>query len=329
MILSTLFIIYTIMCFLSLEAITLVIIIMKHRDYGGSSIMKAGRNFVIVAMALGIFYYITYYREAIMGVFEMGDFLRAVDAVIFYAMGYSWVRFVDAISDSQKAASISLRKYTKPVFIGFMLLSAAAYVFLLDEYYATDSSAAEMIVIALEAMLGIICVVFTLAYVVTGYSELTERESRRYIIIVSILINLNNLWNNTVVIFVFIKELPLNIRSTFFYGVTSVLLLAINLVTIFYLYRKDFSPIFFGGGEKKDELSEEEIIDLVAEKHRLTERERDVMILAYKGLTNPDIAEKLFISRHTVKRHMHNLFEKLDVSTRMELVQLIHSQLKR
>ena len=68
------------------------------------------------------------------------------------------------------------------------------------------------------------------------------------------------------------------------------------------------------------------MLDTIAEKHKLTHREREVMELVYEGLTNPDIAEALFISRNTVKHHVHNLFEKLDVSTRIELVHLINIQ---
>ena len=73
-------------------------------------------------------------------------------------------------------------------------------------------------------------------------------------------------------------------------------------------------------------LTEEEIIDRIAAMHMLTQRERDVFALAYEGKTNPEIAEELFISKHTVKRHMHSIFEKLDVSTRIELVHMVRNQ---
>ncbi len=47
------------------------------------------------------------------------------------------------------------------------------------------------------------------------------------------------------------------------------------------------------------------------------------MELAYRKMTNPEIAEALCISKYTVKNHMHNIFEKLDISTRAELVSLV------
>jgi DNA-binding NarL/FixJ family response regulator len=49
---------------------------------------------------------------------------------------------------------------------------------------------------------------------------------------------------------------------------------------------------------------------------RLTDREREVLDLLAKGMTNGQIAEALFISANTVKRHLKSVFEKLDVSNR-------------
>lgn len=51
----------------------------------------------------------------------------------------------------------------------------------------------------------------------------------------------------------------------------------------------------------------------------LTETEHRVVELVAQGLTNPQIAARMFISAQTVKTHMKNVFRKLDVSTRSEL----------
>ena len=51
----------------------------------------------------------------------------------------------------------------------------------------------------------------------------------------------------------------------------------------------------------------------------LTKRECDVGMLVAEGLTNRDIAERLGLSEHTVKNYLLVMFEKLRVSTRVEL----------
>jgi RNA polymerase sigma factor (sigma-70 family) len=48
----------------------------------------------------------------------------------------------------------------------------------------------------------------------------------------------------------------------------------------------------------------------------LTEREREVLDLLAQGMTNKEIAETLYISANTVKRHLKAIFEKLDIHTR-------------
>jgi len=51
----------------------------------------------------------------------------------------------------------------------------------------------------------------------------------------------------------------------------------------------------------------------------LTERELEIVQLIAQGLRNKEIADKLSISEQTVKNHLHNIFDKLGVSDRLEL----------
>ena len=53
---------------------------------------------------------------------------------------------------------------------------------------------------------------------------------------------------------------------------------------------------------------------------QLTERESDVLKLLVAGLNNSEIAERLFISLGTVKFHVSNIFQKLNVDSRVEAV---------
>lgn len=59
----------------------------------------------------------------------------------------------------------------------------------------------------------------------------------------------------------------------------------------------------------------------------LTAREREVVRMIASGLRNRDIGERLSISENTVKVHLHNIYEKLGVEGRMELL-LLAQELK-
>jgi two-component system NarL family response regulator len=53
---------------------------------------------------------------------------------------------------------------------------------------------------------------------------------------------------------------------------------------------------------------------------RLTDREMEVLRLVAKGMNNRDIAKQLYISENTVKNHIRNILEKLQLHSRMEAV---------
>lgn len=54
----------------------------------------------------------------------------------------------------------------------------------------------------------------------------------------------------------------------------------------------------------------------------LTARERDVLKLMARGCNNAQIAERLFISPHTVKNHVSNIYRKMGIDDRTQVALL-------
>ncbi|MDD3056798.1 MAG: helix-turn-helix transcriptional regulator [Sphaerochaeta sp.] len=57
----------------------------------------------------------------------------------------------------------------------------------------------------------------------------------------------------------------------------------------------------------------------------ISDREREIITLLVEGLSNQEIAKKLFISPNTVKTHIKNIYAKLGVNNRLQLFSLINN----
>jgi ATP/maltotriose-dependent transcriptional regulator MalT len=71
---------------------------------------------------------------------------------------------------------------------------------------------------------------------------------------------------------------------------------------------------------KTEEKNESPVLTLV-ENYGLTQREAEIMELIATGIGNEEIAEKLFVSKNTIKFHIKNIFIKLDVRNRVQALQ--------
>jgi two-component system nitrate/nitrite response regulator NarL len=61
----------------------------------------------------------------------------------------------------------------------------------------------------------------------------------------------------------------------------------------------------------------------------LTSREQEIASLVCVGLSNKEIARRLELTEGTVKVHLHNIFQKTQVSNRTAFVALMHGDTRR
>ena len=76
------------------------------------------------------------------------------------------------------------------------------------------------------------------------------------------------------------------------------------------------------------ELKTESAMNRLFARFKISEREQEIIQLILKGKTNKDIEESLFISIKTVKSHIYNIYRKMGVKNRLELINLIQKSVK-
>jgi DNA-binding NarL/FixJ family response regulator len=61
-------------------------------------------------------------------------------------------------------------------------------------------------------------------------------------------------------------------------------------------------------------------------REQLTPQELQIALMAAEGLSNPEIGQKLFLSRRTIGSHLYRLFPKLQITSRYQLRDVLLSQ---
>lgn len=110
----------------------------------------------------------------------------------------------------------------------------------------------------------------------------------------------------------------------YLYDPVPLISMVVNIFTIVYLTKK---LRIVRQGTYVAERVLKEFNGSNANLFNLTDREQEVAELVVKGLGNLEIAENLCISPNTVKRHMNNIFKKVNVKNRFELYCVLQKKL--
>jgi DNA-binding CsgD family transcriptional regulator len=108
------------------------------------------------------------------------------------------------------------------------------------------------------------------------------------------------------------------LSDTFNLYVSASALLFLNSVPILWLNK------FFVRNYLKFSPDENlQFMDVALQNHPISNREREIMELILQGKSNKEIEDVLFISYNTVKNHIYNLYQKLGVKSRGQLINFV------
>ncbi|MFN6039482.1 MAG: response regulator [Bacteroidota bacterium] len=67
-----------------------------------------------------------------------------------------------------------------------------------------------------------------------------------------------------------------------------------------------------------DDIPKDKLLRIGIQKFQLTPREEEIILFVSGGMRHKEIADKLFLSQATVKKHLSNIYQKLDVQSSIE-----------
>ncbi len=330
------FICYITAICLSLLCLALIALVLVHKEHRDNKAFVAARNFAGTVTLTGLLYFVFYYRETVRDQYELFLPFRIADYVLCCLLILFWLLLVFRLMDKETYGKwVLLAKVFTGVRLVASLVVTAGFM---GPYYDISAPVARGVWTALEVLFTIVTVLLLVSFALMGFKECVSRLRRSYILACSLLLGAWSIIQCIVDTGLFFGRYGMSAWMEECPDLNGSILFLCSLSTFLFVFKEDFSPLFFADSSKMEagqdsaaaaedqEQDLERRIDQIAELHKLTVREREVLELVYDGYTNPEIAEALFISINTVKKHIRNLYEKLGVNSRMETVHLINAR---
>lgn len=315
---SFVFLGYIFAVFLALIGIALIVLVVMKNRVETTKRFKSVRNFSISILLISILYFFFYYRENVLGIYEIPVIWRTADYVLCGSVFCFWLTAIGRFKESKGNI------FKAAVIIGVVRAAAGAIVTAgyMDCYYYIESTGARTFYSVFEVAAALATAAVTAGYSIAFIRDNAGINQKRFTGVVSALLIMWDIDQMVVDTGLYFGRFGKSAWLLERFDPTGPVMLVIALMVFLFVFKEDFSPLYFA----QTEAEQAESLDVIAENHRLTVRECDVMKLMYEGYNNPEIAEELYISRNTVKKHIQSIYEKMGVSNRMELVHLVNSR---
>ncbi len=294
--------------------LTIAILTRKKND---GAVSKAVVHFIAGMLVMCFYDMAIYYCDYVIGNFSNLKVMRIGNCLIAGTM-YLWITLQGHLIDrtGMKVLDGLIKKYL--LFYSSLWLLLTLFL-AISQFYAL-----KWLLLSTDIILVVLFLSSSVGHIIYASSS-GERNKLYYMLIITSMLIWNYLsyfWGETSVYWgnsEFIRE-PLDLTIIFW--------LVIHITTLVYVYRALFVPTF-----SKENISEPapaaptaDKIEAVSSVYGLTPREQELLELIYQGKSNKEIAEILILSESTVKTHIYNIFRKMEVKNRVEIICIINEQ---
>ena len=309
---------------IALLGIGLLVLLISKKENRKSRLYRSVICFSGVVFSYCALYCVFFYRDMVLHYYSVGMPLRCVDYILDSAITFFWLRTIGCIYEKHEGSRMNrIMLWAWVCSVLRSVTGVISAVFLLDEYYALKYQSIVSAYLVAEYIIVLVSTLVVAKYSIDNLRATLTRNSKFYIGIVSTLIVFWELQQNIVDTGLYIGKY-ISAWSIGIVDSTAPIVFIIGVVSFVYIFREDFSPLYYSVRSENNNDQETDLLEITAIQHKLTDRELDVMRLVYEGKNNPEIADALFISRNTVKKHLQNIYEKTGVNSRMELVYVIN-----
>lgn len=307
---------YLFAIFLGIAGITMVFLAGKKHS---TRLNKALKLFLIGMLVMSLYDLLLYYTDYVLG--DIRDMLTLrIGSCIIAVLFYLWLNLQQCIADSEEFQGLQKAAKTY-ILIYAMIWFLSTIIFTVNYFYTL-----RWLLLVTDIILLLILLIGSVVYASKCVLQHKPKRTIYYLVIVTAMLVWNYAsffwgeasvyWGNSR----FIRE-PLDLTIIFWF--------VVNIATTMFIYRTDFKDAY----ETEEQIVVQQLeFDLdrrlkeVKENYGLTGRESDLAKLIYEGKSNSQIASELFISESTVKTHVYNMFRKMDVKNRMEVIRIIREE---
>lgn len=313
------------LCF-ALTGVSLIVLILMKNRKEQTGLFKSVRLFSFLILCLSVLYFYFFCREVLLEKFSIPVIWRVLDYVLCGAVVFSWISVLAELLHGRKSA-----KYAGFAIGGIQAIVGAFMTAIFgDGYYRIFNQAAGSFFTVFEVIVTLVTVIFVVKYTVTFLSGEVDAQRKVFGVINSVILLI---WavNQTVVdAGLYAGRYGVSAWNLKMFDPTAIIMTLMAVSTLVYVFREDFSPIYFITSEENidEKDASADILSIVAEENHLTVRECETMRLIYDGYSNLEIADELCIALSTVKKHAKNIYSKMGVSGRMDLVHFINEKEK-